>query len=451
MQLDLVEVSVGARLSGAYAGDVDGDGRDELVLATTTAAGDAPDRVTLVIVHVGADGKIGATSKVDLGNRPVLWDVGDGLWVIDAEGVSKVASDTGALTRVAGARTVLSGFGAATPAHVDFTEDLDGDGRDELIVPAPGKLLAFSADGTAWGSVPMRSESILGANARLGGTALALTATPQSWTVADMDGDGRKDILLPSHKSLAVYYTGDKGLGARAATVALPLDVEPPEEPMRAGVERRSQAAVWLEDLDGDKKVDLLVHRWVTSGGFFGATAEILWSLGSGTSFGPMVTIRTPAAAFGVEPMDVDGDGDQDIVTREADVGIGNVARALLSKAVKVSLGTYPMGGHAFPMTAIPVRAFSFPVDPPMRFQEEWSADVDGDGRMDLVTNDGQDLVRVYRGRPGGLDTGPAWEKACAIPLTDDAFLVHDLNGDKRAEIVVWGEGERVARVLTLR
>lgn len=450
MPLTAVDVPAPAHLVAVEAGDADGDGRDDLVLVSTTAAGDEPDRVTLTVLRVGPDGKVASTTKVDLGNRAAYWTLAQGLWVVDGEGLSRIQPDTGASTRVVAQRTVVAGLGVSTPAHADLGADLDGDGRTELLVPCPGRLVVVEPDGTAFGSVPLHNERELGSDAHLGGVALALTVRPASWTVADMDGDGKKDLLFPSHKTLTVWYTGAVA-GERSVTTVLPLDLEPPPEPLRPGTEQKRIASVWFRDVDGDHKADLVVHRWVTNGGFFGATAEILWALGNGAGFGPGFPIRTAAAAFGVELLDIDGDGDLDLITREADVGFGNLARALVQKAIRVTLNDYPSTNHVYPIVGTAIRGYSFPIDPPNRYQDVWSGDVDGDGRLDLVTNDAQDAVRVYRGQPKGLDDGPAWTVPVPVPLDDNPLLVHDLNGDGKAEIVVWGHDERTVRLLSLQ
>lgn len=450
MSLVAVEIAAPSHLRGAWTGDVDGDGVDELILSATTAAGAEPDRLTLHVYRFDRAGAVVGSSRVELGNRPALWTAFRGLWVIDGDGVQRADPLSGALTRVWTGRTVLAGLGAATPTWADFAADLEDDGVPEILVATPGKLVGVRPDGSSLGSVALRNEATLGAGDRLGGSGLALTSHPASWIVADLDGDGVKDLLFPSHKSLAAYYNGES-LGQRSATVALPMDVEPPEERFQPGVETRNLSRVWLTDLDGDKKADFLAHRFITKGGFFGATAEVLWALGHGSGYGPLITIRTPSAALGVEPRDLDGDGDQEILTRDVDVGFGNVARAVLAKSVQVSLTRFEMGNRAYPLTGFAIRRFAWPIDPPNRYQEVFDADVDGDGRLDLVCNDALDAVRVYRGRPGGLDTGFAHELALRVPLADGALITGDLNGDGRAEIVVWGPEERSVQVLRVQ
>jgi hypothetical protein len=81
----------------------------------------------------------------------------------------------------------------------------------------------------------------------------------------------------------------------------------------------------------------------------------------------------------------------------------------------------------------------------------EYAADIDGDGRIDLVTNDGGDRVRVYRGHDGLVDDTPLADLPIVIPEGRDPVFVHDVTGDGRAEIFVWGRRGEPAALLVAR
>ena len=100
---------------------------------------------------------------------------------------------------------------------------------------------------------------------------------------------------------------------------------------------------------------------------------------------------------------------------------------------------------------AISLRVLGFPLEHPDRFQAQMRLDVDGDAVPDLVTNEGEDKVRIYRGKAGGLESTPAFELAIVVPAGDETLFVHDLTGDGKAEIVVWGPGSTSASVLRVR
>lgn len=430
------------------AGDVDGDGRDELVVVSRTPKPGAPATVKLTLLHFAPNGALAGRHEIDLGSRPTLWDIDHGLWGLDREGLVRLDPAGGAPTRVAKFPTALASLGPTTPAWAPLAHDLDNDGTPELVAWSAGKYLAFRADGTSFGGIPAPAEGAFQLDWSTGGAATNATLSPPPLAVGDLDGDGKQDLLLPSAARLAAYFTGD-AIGARAATLTLPLDLEPPEEDPVPGETRRRVAAVWLEDIDGDTKIDLGVQRIVLAGSWFGATAELLWAKGRGDGFGALQTIPVNAAAFGVELRDLDGDGDKDFVAPVVDVGIGTIAQALVARKVRVDLSLFRMGPSGF-APAQALRVFGFPLEQPGRFQATFEKDVDGDGRIDLVTNDAEDRVKVYRGKDGGLEAQAAWDVPMRVPTGDDTLFVHDLTGDGRAEIIVWGPKERSATVLRL-
>jgi len=266
------------------------------------------------------------------------------------------------------------------------------------------------------------------------------------FVVADMDGDGKKDLLLPRGSHLDIHYTGS-ALGARAATVRLPVDVDPPPPPETREGTRREVQGVWFEDLDGDKKADLGVYRLVHDGNWFGSTAEWVWSRGTGNGFGAAQTVSFTQAAFALEPVDQDGDGDLDLRAILADVNLGNLARALVAREAKADLVTVEFDGGTYASRPRVLRELSMPIQDFSGYHMDSDGDVDGDRALDLVTDEGGDTLRVYRGGSEGFPSTPTWEAAVSVPDGEGLF-VHDLTGDGRAEILVWGEGQPTATLL---
>lgn len=439
MPLSLAPLALPPNLAAVYAANVDDDPADELILESREAAGDQPDRVRLTILHFSTTGTITSKTEISLGNKAQIWDAQGALYVEDRDGIVRYTGSTP--TRIVSMTTPLSAVAATTPVHAEFLHDLNSDGKPEITLYGGGKISVFSADGAPMGSVSATAEGSLESSWRTGAQAVTIGLHAPPMAVGDVDGDGWLDLMLPSHSKLSVWF-GAATYGARSVTMNLPLDLEPREEPPRPGQTRRTITGVWLQDVDHDKKVDLAVQRLVTDGSFFGATSEMVYARGRGDGFGTLSTLATSSAAFGVELVDFDGDGDLDWVVPEVDVGMTNLARAMVSKAVRVDLRMYSFANGAFSTTPVALRGVSFPLTPSGRFQVSYKGDIDGDGRLDLVTNDGEDRVRVYRGTAGGLEQEPLGDVAVRVPLGDDTLFVHDLTGDKKAEIVVWGAGE---------
>ena len=90
-----------------------------------------------------------------------------------------------------------------------------------------------------------------------------------------------------------------------------------------------------------------------------------------------------------------------------------------------------------------------------MRYPAVAIADVDGDGRAELMVQEGPDTLRVLKGRDDSRlfdDDGPT----LSMPLPRNGQMVEarDLDGDGRADLLVrYGpaDGPDVARTLRIR
>jgi hypothetical protein len=279
---------------------------------------------------------------------------------------------------------------------------------------------------------------------------LATVLTPPPLSVCDADGDGTSDLLIPDGKSLAVYYsTPNTTIGARASSWALPVDLAPDTTPREKGKLRHDVSDVWFDDMDGDHRVDLGLLRYITDGSFFGATAELLYARGSGAGFAAVQTTPLPSAAFAAQLVDVDGDGDKDVSAVLVDVSMGNLARGLLSHVVRADLSVLRFDAGRF-NAPTPVHTVSFPLDAPDEFHLDFSHDVDGDKRIDLVIAESGE-VRVYKGTAGATEATPRWSIPLDVPEGDDTLLTADLDNDGRAEVIVWGKTTGKLSILRAR
>jgi|GEM_PF-1166118 len=437
---DLVEVR---------AGDLDGDGRAELVLIGRTEQREAPATITLTGVHFDAAGAELARQTLPLGNRAQLWDIQEGLWIVDGQGVASLGLD-GKRSRVAALDGLLTRLGPTTPLAADIAQDLDRDGVADILVYSGGAVHAFAADGRDWGAVTAAAEGGLHSTDQAGGTILGAAIRTPSMEVGDVDGDGRDDLLLPRRAELRVAFTGAR-LGEREARMKLPLDLAPPKDgAVDTSKEQRRIARSWFRDLDGDGKVDLLVHTQVSHGSWFGATAELMVARGTGQAFLQSQVIRTQAAAIDPKLVDVDGDGDLDLLVPQIDLTMGNLASALVSHQVKVDATLYRMQDGRYLEPPITLRRIKLPVDNSDTMQLNLEHDVDGDGIIDMVSNDGEDAVRVYAGSADAIADTPLAQVTVKVPPGHDTLFVQDLTGDGRVEILVWGPHQRQGTLLRL-
>jgi len=444
MPLVATVVDLPADVVNVRAGDIDNDGSAELIAVTQSQSGRDPDQVTLTFVAITDSGP-GASSALQLGNRPLYWEANGGLYGVDGQGLWSLDPSGGAPSAVVALITPLAGIGPATPRQAPLAHDLNGDGAPELFVFSGGRLHAFAQSGEPLGSVATPSRGGLG-----GGDGLQLSVSTGSREVvfADLDGDGLEDILLPAGDRADVHYTGDV-IGERSRSVALPVDLEPRERGSLArGETSREVSDRWFQDFDGDGMADLGVLRTVMEGSWFGATSELLFCKGNGAGFEQPLSVAFESAAAEAYPLDTDDDGDLDLVIPQVDVGLGNIIQALTTKSVSLQVNVLEMNdGFAAEPTFL--REVDFSIDPKSSFLVQYRLDFTGDGLPDLLM--GEDgMLKLYAGSAEGIAKKASAEVAVTVPPQAE-LLVADLTGDGVAEAFLWGRLGRQGTLIQLR
>ncbi|MYS07395.1 hypothetical protein GTW71_13340, partial [Streptomyces sp. SID6041] len=172
--------------------DLDGDGHLDLVTSNTSTG-------TLSVLPGDGDGGFGTASSVPAGvTLPSRLELGD----VDEDGTpDAVVVAPGAPGRVA----VLLGDGAGGfgPANVlsaganlssASVADPNGDGHPDLVVSSAGshEVVVWEGDGTGAFGTPLAFG--------LGGGR-----SPQATAVADLDGDGRVDVVTANNNGSATF------------------------------------------------------------------------------------------------------------------------------------------------------------------------------------------------------------------------------------------------------
>jgi hypothetical protein len=284
------------------------------------------------------------------------------------------------------------------------TADLNGDGAPDLaIVDSAGKdVLILLGDGT-------------GHFAPAGGSPIQAGGSPTSVVAADVNADGRPDLVIPvadsSGRITGIAILLGNGAGGFAQAPGSPVSI-------LAG----NSLSVAVADLDGDGKMDLAVAN----------TARNEFSLlrGDGTGgFGAPVIVGTARRPGKIAVGDFDGNGKPDLAS-------------LLEYGVAILLGDGTGNFHAAPGPALNYYGTDLAV-----------ADLNGDGKSDLATSSEGGVVSVFAANGDGTV-----HSAQFSPFAADNGLriaAADFDGDGRTDIaalsadgVSWPVGPNRSSVL---
>jgi hypothetical protein len=290
--------------------------------------------------------------------------------------------------------------------------DLDGDGRPDLIVGAGGTTSVvsifqnISTNGTISSAsfgpridLPIPQQQVDG---------------PASIVVADVDGDGKLDIvaLNEDNNEVTIFRNISTPGTLTTDSFAAPLNFP-------AGSTARALA---VQDLNGDGLPDIAVANTITPG-----TITILQneSTPGNITFATPVTLATGNNPSCVVIGDLDGDG-------YPDIAVANYSGSSVSILRNLGIGGNITSNSFATHVDIPTIASCYVVA---------LGDMDGDGKLDLVvggTTSSEIAVLRNTSTPGSITTN-----SFAAPVTFaagawvDAMALGDINGDGKLDIAL--------------
>ncbi len=338
--------------------DVDGDGHPDVVTIFDRAFGDGSDG-GFVSTRLGQGGGLNFAAPVDSpgGVAPGSMAVGD----LDQDGhldlvLLDQASPTVTLLYGNGGGSAAGTFGPSVNLQLGqgrypyaaAVADFNGDGKLDIAVAARGgqDLLIFQQTPSgSFGPAPV---------------SVPLGATPLSIATAVLEPGGHADLAIGLDSGQLAILQGN-GDGTFQTPVKLPCGTTP--------------AAIKIMDLNGDGQPDIAVADYGNSS----APSGLVWIfLNQGTAFNAGVSYPTGGAyTLDLAIGDLDGDGKPDIAI--ANFGLPGDPGSL---AVLIN-----QGGGVFGAPAI-YPGLQGPTSVAI-------ADVDGDGKNDLVSADGVGVVRL--------------------------------------------------------
>jgi hypothetical protein len=345
---------------GVALGDVDGDGKRDMVVAISSGT-----NLVSVYRNTSTPGFINATSFAPAVNFPA-GDNPSGVAIGDLDGDSKsdmVAVNTSSFTISVFRSTSTPGNVSFEP-KVDFATgsgpfrvvigDVDGDGKPDLAV-----------DDYDSNSVSIfRNTSTSGSISFEPGVNFTTGAKPYSVAIGDVDGDGKLDLTTPNRLSDTVSVFRNTSIPGNVS-FELKADFATASEP----------SDVLVGDVDGDGKAEIAVTNQNSN-----IVSVLLNTSNPGSiSFAQRVDFSTGINPFGIALGDLDADG-------KADLAVAN----RFTNYVSVFENTSTPGSISF----APRVDFATGTEP----LTVAIGDVDGDGKPDMaVTNWVSQSVSVFK------------------------------------------------------
>jgi hypothetical protein len=398
--------------------DVNGDGKKDLLIANVYAAGGATYG-TVGVLFGNGDGTFQAAQTYATDGPAEFVAVGD----VNRDGKPDLLVANGNVD-------VFFGNGDGTfQAAPNYTLALTADGGEVAVAAAdvngdgkPDVLAAYCGDSSCTGEV-----SVLLGNGngtfRLGQAYATGGGYPSSIAIADVNGDGKPDLLAVNEFATCSGSCVDGSVGVLLGNGDGTFQ---PAQTYSSGGEYAGPIVV--ADVNGDGKPDFLVGNYYDGSGYSDGTVLVLLGNGDGT-FQPAQRIDSGGVgALSIALADVNGDGKPDLL-------VANDCASLVvctNGSVTVLLGngngtfqpavSYNSGG---------ARAYSVAV-----------GDVNGDGNLDLIVanqyaggSDTNSNVSVLFGNGDGTfqtamsTTTPPWNDE------PEAIAVDDFNGDGKLDV----------------
>ncbi len=385
------------------ATDINGDGRVDLATANQLVT------ETTVLLGLG-DGTFVTPETVGnaIHSTPIVAD-------LDGDGIADVAvvNQAGDILLRRGRRDTPGAF--EPPVILNSGADA---ARDVALLATPGRLIVAALDAQS-PSVTLYTRGSNGVFTRSAGPTMPAGTLPVDLAAADLNGDGRGDLVVAAAGSREVFVYLQRPTGGFGSAPDYRLNVGP------------SPSAIELPDVNGDGLRDIVVTNR------FSGDVSILLNdridpFSSGLRF------RAGTGLYYLDEQSVAQSGAPVVRAGEATAGLvaGNFDADSFMELVAVNSGSNTFavlegnGAGGF-LNPLPAQTFATGLRPTVAVAGRFN----DDAHLDLaILNEGSADVSIYLGDGLGGFTEQARTSAGNLPT---GLSVHDVDGDGRLDLLV--------------
>lgn len=441
-------------ISQIIAHDINRDKRQDLLIISHMPAHDSGQRIRQLSIFLNepetdqgqAHQRLPLFNAIAFDLADLNGDGNDDFTVLCSDGVYAYLSDSEGYLNdrqlFIQTESVFPGADLQRLVRYPFIQDLNGDTLPEILIPTFENLSIYQKSDSSYQLI--RDCLIRPRYQFLGHKGMDLIIQPPELHFIDFDGDRRQDLIHLFEDHIQIFL--NPSLMNYSNLTLLP-DLEFDFGSRRIAHSALDQTSpvshhIRLHDLNADGYMDCIVSQAARSGYVHTISQLHLYLNQEGmlASFPDYIlTAENYAGEHFIQ--DLNGDGLQDLILFNLDIGYTAAARLILTRRFTHQYEIYLMREDCH-YPSKPDSKLSVKIDPrerplvSMLYALSLIEDFNGDGSMDLLVADKKTEWILYPGTPVGEFNSKEKSRIRTTTLLDQITV--DLNSDGAADLIQW-------------